>query len=198
MLTGIRDLDEKILNDLPDEDLVNACRVDTKADEICHDQMFWMNRILTRFPKVGLDILKKYKKNRSWSDYYIYDLRKINRSNAENYLERGSMDGRMDHVIIALGLGANIHRANDMAVRMASLYNHLDIVKYLVGKGADITATNNFSVRVASRQGYLEIVKYLVENGADIHADNDAAVKWAHSRKHSKVVDYLISQGAVL
>ena len=86
MLTGNKDIDRKILNKLEDKDLVRVCKVNKEANSLCNDQVFWMNRIFSRFPKIGGDVLKANKGNRSWSEYYIKDLRKINKSNADEYL----------------------------------------------------------------------------------------------------------------
>ena len=52
---------DELLNNLEDEDLVNACQTNKAADEICTDQTFWLQRILTKFPYIPLDVLKKYK-----------------------------------------------------------------------------------------------------------------------------------------
>ncbi len=78
LLTGRKDINMKILNDLDDKDLVNICQVNKKANEICRDQVFWMNRVFSRFPQVDRDKLRNNKGDRSWSDYYIYYLRKLN------------------------------------------------------------------------------------------------------------------------
>ncbi len=104
-LTGNKDVDRKILNNLEDKDLVKFCMVDKKAQSLCNDQVFWMNRVFDRFGYVGGDVLRKHKKDHSWSEYYIQDLRKINSTNAKNYLEIGSEKGRLDHVIISLNIG---------------------------------------------------------------------------------------------
>src|SRR5581483_5856019 len=95
-----------------------------------------------------------------------------------------------------LSLGADIHAANDYAVRWASVNGHLLTVRYLVelgnshrlspnstcryadkvSVGANIHAANNYAVRLASENGHLSTVQYLVSIGADIHADNDYAI----------------------
>ena len=77
MLTGVKDLDFKILGELEDKDLVSYCQTNKQADEICKDQGFWLNRILLKFPYLSWEILNKYKGDRSWSEYYINDLRDI-------------------------------------------------------------------------------------------------------------------------
>ncbi|GAH39349.1 unnamed protein product [marine sediment metagenome] len=107
----------------------------TEADKICIDQTFWMNRVIIKFPYIDLDVLKKYKDKRNWSEYYIQDLRKIGHKNSKDYLRSGARYNRLDHVKIALHNGADIHSDEDSAVGLASMYGHLDVVKYLVSQG---------------------------------------------------------------
>ena len=71
MLTGNKNIDRKILNELEDVDLVNFCQVNKQANSIYNDQVFWMNRTFHMFGYVGGNILRKYKRNKSWSEYYI-------------------------------------------------------------------------------------------------------------------------------
>ncbi len=202
MLTGNKDVDRKILNELEDEDLVNVCQTNKKVQSLCNDQVFWMNRVFLRFGYVGGDILRKNKKDRSWSEYYIKDLRKINSTNADNKLMKGSRNGKLDHVIISLKNGANIHARNDYALRYSSENGHIEVVKYLVElkpDGANIHTDDDYSLRWASRNGHLDIVKYLVElklDGANIHTRNDGALIWASFNGHLDIVKYLISHGA--
>ncbi len=160
-MIGNKDIDRKILNQLDDEDLVNMCQVNKKTHSLCNDQVFWMNRVFNRFGYVGGDILRKYKKNRSWSEYYIKDLRKINSTNANFKLIVGSDDGRLDRVIISLNIGANIHVYNDVSLRWASSAGHIEVVKYLVGHGVNIHADDDAALRWARQNGHTEIVKYL-------------------------------------
>ena len=87
-----------------------------------------------RFGYVGGDLLRKFKGNRSWSEYYIQDLRKIP-FKPVMFLKEGSRKGRLDQVIITLKNGADIHVGNDLSLRAASGYGHLEVVKYLVGEG---------------------------------------------------------------
>ncbi len=196
MLTGNKDVDRKILNNLEDEDLVNVCQVNKKAQLLCNDQVFWMNRVFLRFGYVGGDILRASKENRSWSEYYIKDLRKINKSNDQKYLWKGSRNGRLDQVIISLNVGANIHGKFDAALRYSSENGHTEVVKYLISAGANIHEWSDYALRWASRNGHLNIVRYLVNNGANIHADNDGALRLASQNGQIEVVKYLISAGA--
>ena len=198
MLTGVKDLDIIILNKLEDQDLVSVCKTNTVANKLCDDQNFWLQRIVIKFPYLGLSVLKKYKQDRSWSQYYIEDLRSMNKNNADTKLITALKSGRLDQVIIAVKNGADIHANNDASLRNASAYGQLDIVKYLVEQGADIHANDDESLRNASAYGQLDVVKYLVEQGADIHALNDYSLRSASYNGRTDVVDYLVSQGATL
>ena len=60
MLTGNKDVDRKILNELEDKDLVNVCQANKQANSLCNDQVFWMNRVFDRFGYVGGDLLRKF------------------------------------------------------------------------------------------------------------------------------------------
>lgn len=225
MLTGNKDLDLKILGELEDKDLVNICQVNKRADEICKDQSFWLNRIMLKFPYLSLDMLNKYKHDRSWSQYYIEDLRKINLADVNNTLIDSSKNARLDHVIIAINNGANINTKHNLAIRYASSKGHLNIVKYLVSlektdihlndalksasyagnldmikylisQGADVQTQDNYSVKYASKNGHLNVVKYLVSVGANIHVNNNEAVRLANENARFEVIDYLVSLGA--
>lgn len=194
MLSGIKDVDMIILNKLEDVELVKTCQVNRKADEICKDQNFWFSRVKIKFPKVGINILNKYKGNRSWSEYYIQDLRKINQTNAQEYLNSGSRSGRLDHVMIAIGLAADLHFENEDPLITASYNRHLEVVKYLIEQGADIHAHDDYPLINASANGHLDVVKFLVEQGADIHAQNDRALRLASEFGYLEVVNYLVEQ----
>ena len=197
-LSGTRDIDYKILNELNDVDLVNICQTNKRADEYCKDQMFWMNRILFKFPGVNIDVLTKYKGNMNWSVYYINDLRNVGRrfgftlERRDHELVEAAREGRLDHVIILLNKGAS----HSGIASMAAANGHLDVLKYVVGKGADIHFDNELGLRYASKNGYLDIVKYLVEKGADIHALWDFSLRHASENGHLNVVKYLVEKGA--
>ena len=136
MLTGNKNLDFKILNELDDKSLVNYCSTNKRANQICNSQIFWMNRILTKFPYLDIGLLRKYKEDNQWSEYYIQELNTITPRNATRKLFDASKNGRLDLVIVAVNKGADIRAENDWAVRLASLKGHLETVKYLVSLGA--------------------------------------------------------------
>jgi antitoxin component YwqK of YwqJK toxin-antitoxin module len=74
MLTGNKDLDFEILNNLSDKDLIAFCQTNSRANEICNDQIFWQRRTIKNYGEyISVDMMHKYKKGdrRAWSDYYI-------------------------------------------------------------------------------------------------------------------------------
>lgn len=60
MLTGNKNVDLLILNQLEDKDLISVCQTNTIAHTLCQDEGFWLNRIIVKFG-ISLDILKLYK-----------------------------------------------------------------------------------------------------------------------------------------
>ena len=161
MLTGNKDVDMMILSKLNDVDLVNTCQVNKMANEVCNDQKFWLNRILSKFP-INLEVLTKYKGDRSWSDYYI-DLRRITPETAQKYLFNGTIQKRLDHVIIALHEG-DINKDTNSLI-FASMLGYLDMVKYLVEQGVDIHADGPYGpdspLKAATNNRHLDVVEYL-------------------------------------
>ena len=221
MLTGNRNTDMEIMQQLEDNDLVNLCQTNRYSRNLCQNEIFWMNRVLRKFPDLDLEIAKQYKKNRTWANYYIKDLRKV--TGSDDMLIENSKKGRLDRVIVGIEKGANIHAVNnaplswaiddghlpvvkylvnhganihaadDDALRWASLRGHLPVIKFLIEKGANIHAVDDLALGLASEAGHLEVVKYLVEKGANIHAADDRALKWAREEGYTDVVEYLES-----
>ncbi len=66
MLTGLRDTDLIIMDQLNDKDLLSYCQTDKIG--VCKNEDFWRNR----FIKVHGEAAAKFKnKDRSWKDYYL-------------------------------------------------------------------------------------------------------------------------------
>lgn len=75
--TPIKDVNLKILSELNDRDLLNACSTNKHAySQICTDPHFWRNRLVKKYGEIAV----KYKpESRSWKNHYmqiIIDLEK--------------------------------------------------------------------------------------------------------------------------
>ena len=79
-LTGIKDVDMKIVNMLDDYELGKVCQANKYINkEICNSQTFWRNRVLNKFgPYLGdADFIRKIYMERNlgyedWEHYYKY------------------------------------------------------------------------------------------------------------------------------
>jgi len=204
------------------KDLLNFCKTSKRINNVlCKQDTFWLYKIKQSFPSLEFNIMNLYKGTRIWKNYYIQDLYPTINKNVDKVLIDSSGLGRLDLVIAALDLGANIHTEKDRAVRLASQNGHYKIVKFLIEREADIHALNNIALinavanvhyevvkllldsgadadpaalRNASYYGHLEIVKLLIDYGAD--ADNDSAVRLAQQNGHYEIVKLLIEHGA--
>ena len=97
--TGIRDLDIEILNRLEDKDLISFCSADKYAKTICDSETFWQRRTIERYGKyLTLDVMKKFKNDNTWAEYYIQIAKVLNSANPENEAAKALENGRSDIV----------------------------------------------------------------------------------------------------
>ncbi len=62
-LSGIKDVDLKILSELNDRDLFSFCLADKAVNKMCKDENFWRNRFVSRFGQI--------EKPDNWRNYYL-------------------------------------------------------------------------------------------------------------------------------
>lgn len=98
-LTGIKDVDINILNNLEDKDLVSYCETHQYAKSICNDQSFWQRRTISKYgEQLDVEMMRKNKGDIKWSDYYI-ELNRIVKSKYGEYeLAKAMENGREDIV----------------------------------------------------------------------------------------------------
>jgi len=59
-------------------------------------------------------------------------------------------------------MGADVHAADDAALRWTSLNGNLDMVEFLLKNGADVHAEDDFALRYTSRYGHLDVIELLL------------------------------------
>src|SRR5665648_219289 len=101
MFTGNKNTDYLVLERLEDKELVKICQTNQYLRNLCRDEGFWLRRIQEKFPYLSLDILNRYKGDKTWSQYYIEDLRLTLGGNVDTLLIEFSIMGRLDLVIVA-------------------------------------------------------------------------------------------------
>jgi len=170
-----KDVQIEILNKMDDKTLINFCHINSETLNFCNtNQQFWLNRIISKF-NIPLEVLNQYKRDRSWSRYYIKDLRRIS-DDPQGWLRWGIIFQRMDHVIGAVNSGADINfkdpRFGYIALTNAATRNYFDMVKYLIEHKADpniIDKWGNVALSYSIQNINLEMFKYLIEHGANIN-----------------------------
>ena len=88
MLTGRKDTDILILEQMGDRDLFNYCLTNKTSAALCRDETFWRNRFLKKFSPER-EALNLKPRNTSWKNYYmktVVDTEKVENSISE--LER--------------------------------------------------------------------------------------------------------------
>ena len=66
-LSGIKDVDLKILSELDDESLLRFCVTSKYGSEICKDETFWRNRLTVKYP----DSVTFKDPQRTWKSWYL-------------------------------------------------------------------------------------------------------------------------------
>ena len=124
MLTGVKDTEILILNNLNDKDLLNYCEVNQEARRLCQSDNLWINRIVSKFPELKQignvkEVRDKYGPGINYKDYYIDLANNTNdKIDADQVLIDASQNGRLDVVIILLTRRkANIHANDGYALR---------------------------------------------------------------------------------
>jgi hypothetical protein len=69
-VTGIKDLDEKLLNEVDDVSLGRMCQTNSKVKSICDNDQFWRRRIYLLFGDKAEKVLKAKEVNETYRDFY--------------------------------------------------------------------------------------------------------------------------------
>lgn len=73
-LTGIKDVDMKIIDNLNDIELGKVCRTNKYVKDLCDSEIFWINRILRIYPLTAFELkqVKEYLLFSNNKDLYIW------------------------------------------------------------------------------------------------------------------------------
>ena len=74
-----------------------------------------------------------------------------------------SLAGDAEEVKFLLELGADVHKDDDYAVRLASEYGRVEVVQLLIAAGADVRRYGDYALRSAVENGHDEVVKILTD-----------------------------------
>lgn len=73
-LTGDKNLDFNILNELTDKDLTIVCQVNSYVRSLCNNNTFWMKRLYGKYKLNSKDAIeiKNYLSFSTWKDFYLW------------------------------------------------------------------------------------------------------------------------------
>jgi len=196
------------------DELLILCDSNPDIDKnLCQKDAIWLYKIKQNFSgsfttetltETIIEILKQYKGDRSWRQYYTEDLDRILIMNPTQVLYSSSLNGRLDLVILAIGLGADPGGDNNNLLNTldaASLNGHLHIVEYLLSLNIYPSGEIADSMILSSNEGILDSVKYLAEylikqeprdprDPSLLTWFTRASISSAHNN-HKSVTDYL-------
>lgn len=69
-VTGIKDLDEKLLNEVDDVSLASMCQLNSRVKSICDNDQFWRRRIYLLFGDKAENILQAKEENETYRHFY--------------------------------------------------------------------------------------------------------------------------------
>jgi hypothetical protein len=112
-LSGIKDVDLKILSELDDRDLFSFCLADKFVNQMCKNEHFWRSRFVKRFGKKAA-IYKP--KERNWRNHYLKVIHDISQCSINLLNGRfGSMSWRIDQTpdMVKFNLNGSIENADE-------------------------------------------------------------------------------------
>ena len=73
-LTGNKDLDMKIINELDDKELMKVCQANKYVNSLCKNDNFWRRRVLLKFGQYlgNSEEIKERYNVKNWEKYYKY------------------------------------------------------------------------------------------------------------------------------
>ena len=155
MLTGFRDTDLLIMNQLNDRDLLSYCQTDKIG--VCKNEDFWRNR----FIKIHGEEAAKFKnKDRSWKDYYLAVI-----YYREKYTDSKAVEeaARKDHMDLFLFFSQFLKDRERVIAAISS-----ENIKYInLIKNMDIDQqAANWGLLYAAKHNDEELIRFFLKKGA--------------------------------
>src|SRR6185369_8090355 len=85
-------------------------------------------------------------------------------------------------------------RKKDKTLLLACMNRNIIGVQYLIEHGADIHHADDYALRISVRNGYLDIVKYLIEHDANVHAKNNEILNYSVCHRYLDIITYFVKE----
>lgn len=148
LLTGIPEVDFKILNTLPDRELGRACQTNQYATELCRDDYFWQTRIGDR---IGDEYLEGKPEGITWQDWYLFWVNHlpdpIGESLNLDVIQAMTRLLTEDNVVI----GSEAYQNIGLVLIKAFESGDVDLVKYFMDLFRKLISNRNINFRQVER-----------------------------------------------
>ncbi len=205
MLTGFRDTELIVMNELNDRDLLSYCQTDKIG--VCKNEDFWRNR----FIKVHGEEAAKFKnKDRSWKDYYLaviyYREKYTNARAVEEAAKRDYMDLFLffSQFVIYNKMTAVIASENRKYVELIKNMNmtqHIATMGLLYAAKIDDRELINFFLDRGGDPNFIPLGilrgknKQLIDNVKD-EVDPNQGLIFSIEGRNPELIKYFIDKGA--
>ena len=159
LLTGIRDVDIKILNTITDEELLMLCGYPEFKD-ICDNEELWKQRIITRIDQDAL----QFNNNISWQDYYfqLSDYIPFDNASIKVAIEEGNLP--IIKFIISRGITPTLREMSG-----AVKNGHIDILNFFE---QNLSWTGKGSAGLALLSDQIDVLDWLEQR--NIYPDQES------------------------
>ncbi len=191
-LTGNKDVDRIIFNNLSDKDILEVYKINKYTYSKVCDEIFFRNLVYERYP--GTVKYKDYVKISTWKSYFITNVYYVDKLKNYKYDHERHKKFEMCPELEYLARKASQKPEDNKlykgrALIEASRIGNLTLVKYIAERGKPVQKFHlNNALTEASRNGHLSVVKYLVEREPNI----DRALKCALQNNYLHVAEFLI------
>jgi hypothetical protein len=150
MLTGTRDTNLLVLENLNDRDLLSYCQTNRYAQNLCKNEDFWRNRFIKVY---GGEAAQLKDRNRTWKDFYLLILYYTSKYTQKKALEKVAEKGYKD-LFPFLSKGLNNFEIKNAIIESGNkdlIYNLENIPDQL----------KRIGIRVAAKRGDRDLIQFL-------------------------------------
>ncbi len=186
-LTGIKDLDEKVLNYLSDPDILNMFTLNkTFAYRVCDDN-FFHRLVISRYHET-----MEYRRDESWKKFFYKMSESVLKLETINYIyKKEDLNPYLLNEIFKYTIGGP--DKNNVTELLENLTNYrIDFVKYLMKRGANIYSEIYENICYHAN---VETIRYVTDSINNAFRGDVDPIENAFNAKNFSVVEYLIENG---
>ena len=147
VLTGDKNVDLMILDNLDDKSLLSFCLTNQDANRLCSIDSFWRNRLIRKYGNIQI------KTGKTWKQFYLSILKYWDDDMNEAMIN-AALGGHQDLVNFFISKGANNW---NRGMYGAAQGGHKDLVDFFISKGAN---SWNWGKNNALSGGHKDLVKF--------------------------------------